>query len=158
MALTEISRSNIGHVQGTRKKKDLVVYQGSDPAAGSEISESVPSGVIWKLVSMLVELVADGTVTSRRPRINIDDASGNLTLRVRGAVQTTANNTTRYVVGPFGDASELNNLNGAAAAIPVPIGLLLGPQFVISTVTEALQAGDNYAAPIFVVEEIVERS
>ena len=48
---------------------------GTDPAAGVEISETVPTGVRWRLLSFAATFVTDGTVANRFPRLQIDDGA-----------------------------------------------------------------------------------
>ena len=46
---------------------------GTDPAAGAEISETVPTNARWILHSFIANLVTDATAGNRRVRLEIDD-------------------------------------------------------------------------------------
>src|SRR3954467_4562200 len=51
---------------------------GTDPAANVEISETVPAGVRWRILTLAATFATDATVASRVPALVIDDGTNQL--------------------------------------------------------------------------------
>lgn len=122
---------------------------GTNPAAGAEISETVPTGAVWFLRSILWQLVTDGTVSNRNSGITLDDGS---TIFARSQVGNTqaASLTVTYTYAdnyPTTPSSSQGNFG------PLPRSNRLRPGWRINSSTSNLQAGDDYGAPSLYVEE-----
>lgn len=125
---------------------------GTDPAAGVEISETVPTGARWQLQAFRATFVSDATVTTRFTSLLIDD--GALTLFGHSPNSGVAANTTNNITwAPAGiDMSGLR----AQTLYPLPFDLKIFAGSRIRTSTFALQAGDNWGAPQILVEEWIQ--
>ena len=128
------------------------VITGTDPAAGAEVSETVPTNARWRLIAARIPLVTDATATNRIVVIVFDDGT---TEFYRGSSTFTQTAS----LGRTYDLSGLSIEKGSVVdriqiAVPLPINLLQGFRF--RTVTSAFQAGDNWQAPILLVEEWIE--
>jgi len=125
---------------------------GTDPAAGVEISETVPAGARWRIGAINIGFQADGTVISRTPLLTIDDGA---TIFWQGAsgVAVTAGVLAiyRFGVGAQGAVIAATHYN-----LALPSNLILAPGSRIRTVTANLQAGDNYTAPVLHLEEFID--
>lgn len=125
---------------------------GSDPAAGAEISETVPTGARWRLLSFQATLTTDGTAANRQPTIRLDDGTSEF---FRSGVNRNhvASTAIAYAwaigLGAFGDSA-----NAVVGMLPSHPMLLAG--FRIRTNAAAIQAGDNWGAPQLLVEEWLE--
>jgi hypothetical protein len=129
------------------------VITGSTPAAGAEISETVPTGARQELISLWVVLVASATVATRTPQLRLDDGTNTL-FQVPSVTQLVASQTAaaEFAQGvPY--ATQVNAL-GAPSALPVNNRLLAGHRIRTSTVN--IQVGDQYGAPQYVVREWLE--
>jgi hypothetical protein len=130
----------------------LRALTGTDPAANTEISETVPTGARWRLLSMRFALVTDANAANREVAITFDNGTTVYFEAASGANQA-ASLTRQYTAA-------VTNVRGAAATgtgilIPLPdLVLLAGHR--IATVTTNRQAGDNYGAPLLLVEESLE--
>lgn len=122
---------------------------GVDPAAGAELTHTVPEFVRWRIISMTFNLVADATAINRLPKIEVEVNAARVALAPADAVQV-ASTTISYTAGHFGGRG---SALGGAMLIPLPEHLILQDGDIIRTVTDSLQAGDNYGAPRFYVEE-----
>lgn len=126
---------------------------GTDPAAGVEISETVPTNARWRLLAIRYALVTDSTVATRTSRIILDDGATIYHVAEFGATQA-ASATVNYggaVHTAYKDSSiPTNNI-----MIPLP-DLWLFQGHRIRTITNNLQAGDNHGAPQLLVEELIE--
>ena len=123
---------------------------GSDPAAGSEVSITVPTNAVWRLRSLRLRLDTDSTVANRRVALVVDDGSTVAFTKLSPAVQ--AESLTRYYNFNFGLGYEEGDFT--ADTISIGINDLIIPEgWRIRTITANLQAGDDYHAPILVVEE-----
>lgn len=125
---------------------------GTDPAAGVEISETVPTGARWRLLSVSFALVTDATVATRIPAVVVDDGT-NTYSRTDGGVGQTASLTRIFTAA--GGGMFATNVGGQHH-IPFSNRLLLLAGHRVRTVTSNLQAGDNYGAPQLLVEEWIE--
>jgi len=124
---------------------------GTNPAAGAEISETVPAGARWRLQAMRFELQTSAVVASRSVAVLVDDGASEL-LRVTAPNSQAASLLCRYTVAPFGSApSSTYNI-----LVSLPLNLFLWQGWRIRTVTSLLDAGDNFGAPMITVEEWIE--
>ena len=124
---------------------------GTDPAAGAEISETVPDRRRWKILSIAITLTTDATVDDREVRLIIDDGT-NTILIVRLTNKQAATNTYSYYFTNIGVA-ETKRIN--SILIPIPT-LTLSPNSRIQTSTDKMKAGDNYAAPQLLLKEWID--
>ena len=125
--------------------------QGATPAAGQELSITVPSGVVWKIKSIFFQLVTNSTVATRITVLQITDGT-NIVFRsmISGAGQA-ASLTGNYTWAPGQLVPGTANVASYQAAIPQDLVLL--PGFVISTATISLQTGDQYGTLSLLVEQ-----
>lgn len=125
---------------------------GTDPAAGVEISETVPTNARWRLHALYVQFVTSATAATRRVHIMLDDGATTFWDSPSSATQT-ASQTLRYSAGNIGAIIGSND-SEMQILLPTPIPLFAG--YRIQTETASLQAGDNYGAPQLLVEEWIE--
>lgn len=131
---------------------NLRSFVGTDPAAGVEISETVPDNARWRLILLTASLIADATVITRSPALAIDD--GTNVFYQGGAVQTVVAGGGILISWGHGVGFAGSVVNGSLGALPVE--LMLGSGYRIRTTTANLQAGDNWGSPKFLVEEWIE--
>lgn len=130
----------------------LRTITGTDQVAGVEITETVPAGVRWNLISFRGFLTTSATVANRQPSLVIDDGANILHQSGANAV-VAASATAGYFwgsgVGAFGATG-----NGNQGTLPDR--LPLSPGYRMRTSTLLLDAGDNWGAPQYLVEEFIE--
>lgn len=136
------------YVQHRSPHAKPVVVTGTDPAAGAEISETVPDGEVWELVAIRIRLVSDATVSSRTVRLAIDD--GTSTFALLPSVSGQGASETRDHTFAVGAASLTGPNSTNAHVNPLP-PFVLPAGWKIGTDSINLQAGDDYAAPILCV-------
>ncbi len=126
---------------------------GTDPAAGVEIGETLTSLDQCSLEMFKVTLVTDGNVATRTVTFQIQAADGTvLFTRVSPATQA-ASLTRNYffykdLVAEDAAFDGAGNLKLRIPGSKWPRGAKL------VTATTNKQAGDNYATPLFFIEEI----
>lgn len=125
---------------------------GTDPAANTEISETVPTNARWLLWAVRLTLVTDANVANRLPQLTIDDGTNNILTLGSSAVQAASVSQAHY----FGGQGFAGGASGGHHAIPGNVAIPLPGGFRIGTNTVSRQAGDNYAAPQLLVEEWIE--
>ncbi len=125
---------------------------GTNPAAGAEASEAVPTDARWRLSTLRVQLVTSAAVAARRVHLLVDDGATVL-LDLAAADTQAASLTRNYNVAAdgFARAAQTNEIY-----LPIPPGLVLPQAYRIRTSTENLQAGDDFGAPQLAVEEWLE--
>jgi hypothetical protein len=145
MALTQASSSKkFNFIGGTLK-----TYTGTDVAANTEFSETVPVDKMWLLLGVSVSL-AQGITQTPQPTLIVDDGT-NVAFQGFGASSAQdASVTTQYTWAPG------NSLTAGAAATvataPLP-EILMGPGFRVRSSTLGIGANSNYGKPTIIVLE-----
>lgn len=122
---------------------------GTAPGAGVEISETVPAGAIWRLKTFTFKLTASAAVANRVPHLIVDDGTNVLT-DSPAPTALTAGQAGRLVTG---DNSFAAVAVDGTQWLPMVNSLRLLPGYRIRTLTTGLQAGDQYTAPQYLVDE-----
>lgn len=129
------------------------VLTGTDPAAGVEISEECPDGARWRPVSFSANLVCDATVTTRRPLFRLQSVAGVNLTRIPSSQGQAAGSTLRHT-WTLGVTDPSLYAGTGVGPLPADLIVLFGQR--LQTVTDNLQAGDNWAAPSYIVNEWLE--
>lgn len=122
---------------------------GTNPAAGVEISETVPTGARWLLYGFRATFVTDATATTRTINLIIDDGTTTLIRLLANGTQTASITRTYNAIGGITAPAA----SGTDGFIPLPYPYPLSAGFRIATITALIQAGDNWGAPQLLVEE-----
>lgn len=125
---------------------------GTNPAAGVEISEVVPTNARWRLQALQVNLVTDVTVINRTVAFLFDDGASSFAKWGAPSNQAASLNN-GYTLAPLGLATSPSS---GDIQIPMAPQLFLPSGFRIRTATLNLQAADDYGAPKYVVEEWID--
>jgi len=131
---------------------DVVALAGTNPAANAEVSETVPAGKGYELLSVTVSLVQAGAGASQ-PILVLKDSAGRVVFEGFGSSAAQAISTTcQYTWAPglplSGQVGATTNVHSTG---PLPGGFVLLPGFTITTVTVGLSANTDYAAPVLYV-------
>ncbi len=125
---------------------------GTNPAAGLDITETVPTNARWLLKAFRFTLTTSAAAANRRPTLIVDDGANEI-WRVGSNVDQTATQISIYEAGA---GAAFATLDARVFSLPLPVGLLLMGGYRVRTSTAAIDAGDDYAAPIYEVEEWIE--
>ncbi len=123
---------------------------GTDPAAGNEISETVPANTIWNPLSFRGSFVTDATTAAREVTLLTDDGT-NITMTIPATFDHDESLTRVYNFIDVGQ-SLVPTQAITERVIPMP-SILLTAGHKISTTVVNLEAGDNWGAPQFKVVE-----
>lgn len=126
---------------------------GTTPALGAEVSETVPTGARWLLLSFRATLATSVAAGNRLPRLQIDDGAA-VYCGVPAGAAVIPSSTQRFTWFPGGQLS--SQPDSAETNMGLPIGLTLGPGHRIRTSTVAIAAGDQYSAVQYLVAEWLE--
>ncbi len=143
----------IAHVPGTGTIK---VVKGSTPSAGADCYDKVPTGKYWLIQTAQYTLTTSATVASRNFRIGFSDNSTATSPKYGNEFYSSASTGTQAASLTYTYAvSELPFASGTAQNdVPIPIAqMILPPGAAIYTITQSKQSGDQFSAPIFLVEE-----
>jgi hypothetical protein len=130
----------------------LATVVGTNPAANTEWSETVPAGEWWEVLCVNVVLVQGATQTPQ-PRLVLDDGT-NVFFGAFGSTTAQAASTTqRYTWAPnlptSGNIGATTNVHSTA---PLPARCILGPGFRLNSgTTVGIGANSDYAAPVFLI-------
>jgi hypothetical protein len=122
---------------------------GPDPAAGAEVTITVPQTARWRVLGLRFQLVTDATVVNRQVDLVIDDGA-NVVLRIEPPAVQGAGGTRGYNYGPGLPARTVLTQEFLGA---LPVEAVLEGGWRIRTVTALLQAADNYNGVFLWVEE-----
>lgn len=126
---------------------------GAVPAAGAEISETVPTGARWELLTFKFIMTCSVAVANRVPNLTVDDGALIFgTVPSYSTLVASAASTISYEPG----ASAAINANSSFVASPLPIGLKLAAGFRIRTNSNGIQAADQFSAVQYLVREWIE--
>lgn len=135
-----------------RPGKGRVKYvTGSNPAAGAEIVETVGSAAVWTPISFVAALVTDATVANRRPHLRITNAAGTVFFECFSDTDHVASTTYTYCFANFG--AQPISLASNVVVVSLPDNLQMTAGMKIRTATINLQAGDNWGAPNYIIEQ-----
>lgn len=128
-------------------------FQGTNQAANTEISETVPAGKTWQLVSVSVALVQGATQTPQ-PLLQLDDGTNIFFEQFGSSAAQAISTTCRYtwaVQSAFtGQIGATTNVHSTA---PLPDQLFLPGGYRIKTSTIGIGANSDYGVPsLFVIE------
>ncbi len=123
---------------------------GSAPGAGVNLSETVPTNARWELIAFEVVLTTAVAVANRIVSLTLDDGANTYFADSPNIAQAAST-----VGGYFFAEGQSKLVAPVATAVPcnLPVNNRLGAGHRIKTVTIALQAADQFAAPNYLVRE-----
>jgi len=129
------------------------VFLGTNPAANAEVSETVPAGKSWVLLSVTVACVQGATQTPQ-PILVIDDGT-NVIYESFGSTTVQAVSTTcQYTWSPgltlTGQIGATTNVHSTA---PLTEGLVLQAGYRVRTNTLGKGANTDFGAPALFIDE-----
>lgn len=125
---------------------------GTDPAAGNEILETVPTNTIWRLMGFRAGFTAANVGVARQIRMGISDPLASSMYVVSNEVDQPINSTTRYNAGPSLASQSVNRLE---FRMPFPADIIMLAGYNFFTIVNTLNAADNWSVPVLFVEEWV---
>jgi len=124
---------------------------GSSPSAGDDLTIPVPTGKVWRLLSLRFALTTSATAANRRVKLRLSDASDNIVYEVPAASTQAASLTKAYTAAA--GAQNVADSDGSLV-LALPTEIVLGPGYKILTACVNLQAGDSFDQLALLVEEI----
>jgi len=124
---------------------------GNDPAAGDEISITVPARRRWKIHSIHFTLNTDATVADRIIVLQVTDGT-NLFFELADPTAQIASSSIFRCFSHFGAPPSTGHYRTALSIPPLP----LAAEYQIKTSTSFIQDGDNYTTPQLLVEEWID--
>lgn len=123
------------------------------PGPGTEWSQTVPIGARWRIVSTRSIFTTSVAVALRAPRVQITDALNNVlyqacivgTIPASTAASITMSDTGAYTPG-----------DALSFTIPMPVNMTLLQGWTIRTLTQNMQAADQWSSIFQLIEEYLE--
>lgn len=129
----------------------LRVLSISNPSAGADISQAVPSGARWLPLALQATLTTDANVATRIPFLLITDGSADLALAAHG-YSSAASNAVQFSFSAGSHSHTGTPLQ--TWSLIHPFHLYTG--WTIGTETQSIQVGDQWSAIRLTVEEWLE--
>lgn len=127
----------------------LLNRTGANPAAGSQVTDTVPVGEVWKLYGARLQLVTSATVATRTLTLSIDD--GTNVWWTKTVVPTQAAGLTRQYLFLGGLAADDAAFDaGGNGKFQLPSIVMPAGWRIVSSLASG-QVGDDFAAPIYYV-------
>lgn len=143
-----------GPLQDENRERLQLIGGKLDPAAGSQVTYTVPGGRRWRLLALTGVLVTDATVADRHPTLSVT-IFNELVARIPQGRVSAASQSDRYT-WCRGVAAAIFAATGIRAAAPMPDFELPGGS-IIATDVGNFQAGDDWGASPLLVEEVADR-
>jgi len=124
----------------------------ANPAAGSDWSIVLPTGVLWILNSVSATLVTSATVGNRTPALVVTDNTGHIVYNGAAAYAQAASLTWTYSWSGGGIAPPAGTTQNGGS---IPAGLRVPAGWTIMTATPNRQAGDQWQNIVLGVQELV---
>jgi hypothetical protein len=128
---------------------NIRVVVGTAPGAGNEVTETVPSGVRWRLVSVFIVFGASAVAGNRIPFFIFDDGSNQYSFTDLPVFTASLAANITLAAG-YTESADAGNGVWKYSGI---INHFMPTGFRFRTHTVGWQAGDAYNAPIYLVEE-----
>lgn len=126
---------------------------GTTPAAGVELSETVPTGARWEVLTFRVALATSATVATRRAFLTIAHAGvGSMQYNPAGTQAASQNFSYEWAA----NMPVLYDGGNGICNQPLPARLMLQGGDSVHTVTTSLQAGDQFNSIWYSVREWLE--
>jgi hypothetical protein len=127
----------------------LRTISGTQPGAGADILETIPSNRRWTLMGFLAFLTASAAVANRTPQFIIDDGSSPIFFGAATFTQT-ASQVIQYSGSPSIPSQTPLSTN---VLIPLAMPMPMKNPMRIRSSTAGLQAGDQWSAPHYLIVE-----
>lgn len=126
---------------------------GTNVAANTEISETVPAGKFWQLLAVSLSC-AQGLTQTPQPILVLDDGADVFFESFGSSTAQAASTTCRYTWAPnLPLTGQIGSGTTVHSTAPLPAELVLGPGFRIRTSTLGIGANTDYAAAsLYVIE------
>jgi hypothetical protein len=135
---------------------NIVAYKriaGTNPGAGVECSDIVPTDKFWIVLAYTVQLV-QGVTQTPLPILVFDDGTNTIFESPGTTTAQGASTTAQYTWGPdmliSGQIGATPNIRSVGCLSPI----LLKAGFHVKTVTLGIGAGSDYGAPSIYVAEL----
>lgn len=131
---------------------------GTTPAPGAELAESVPTGARWQLLTFYTQFNCSAAAATRTPRLRLFNAPVVTNIGIFSSTYNLAANEVAGLTWASGLGAQvfdpITPPGFPALVLPSDTPLTAGMQ--INTVTQQLQAADQYLAISYMVREWLE--
>jgi hypothetical protein len=135
---------------------EVRVIVPTPPAAGAEISVTVPVPHRWRVHSIMAHLLCSAAVATRRPVFSFSDGASIVYCRTGSNQAFAASSSSDFVISGNSILGVLENVTQQVFSAPIPTELVMGANFHFTSTTTAIQAGDQWSAIALCVEDLYE--
>ena len=129
---------------------------GTKPPAGVDITETCPTGARWELIAIELKLTTSAVAAARNPKLQLF-VSGTLWYQAYGALLFNANSNAILLASQLALRDNTGVIAGIQyEALPLTPGNRLLAGDIFQTATDALDAGDQWQSPQYLVREWLE--
>ncbi len=139
--------ANVDPLDGAGNLRSIT---GGTPAAGANISETVPTAAQWELIALHFQLVTSAVVANRVVRVLLDDGA-NIFFESSAQFSQVASTTNFYAAAQGQNDRAVGSLNLGSSVLPINNRLNAG--FRWRTLVNAIDAGDQLSGIQYLVRE-----
>ena len=144
-------------IQNSRDSKPrLRTIVGTMPAVGTEILETCPSGVVWLVRGVRMNLTASADVATRTAGLDFFNGSTGEDFHIPGSAVVANQVGNHFFSHGNAQAVETYNPNLLYITGPLNIAQIMRPGDFFQSITAFFQAADQWGAPKYFVEELLE--
>ena len=144
-------------IQNSRDSKPrLRTIVGTTPAVGVEISETCPSGVVWLVRGVRMNLTASANVATRTAGLDFFNGSTGEDFHIPGSSVVAGQVGNHFFSHANAQAVETYNPNLLYITGPLNIAQIMRPGDFFQSITAFFQPNDQWGAPKYFVEELLE--
>jgi hypothetical protein len=138
--------------RGSTYERVLRVVPIVAPAAGAELSLTVPGGSVWIPRALKATLVTSAAVATRSVNLQLSDGSTSLWHLFAGATQVAGLTVVYSFVAGWDLATGTSGQGDVSCGLP---DMALPAGYVLSTHTNLLDVADQWSAGVVWVEEVL---
>jgi hypothetical protein len=143
-----------GPLVDSNRERLVLVPPKLDPAAGSQVTYTIPGGQRWRLLALTATLATDATVADRQPALSVT-VFGELVVRIPHGRVSPASQSDRYS-WCRGVGAALFAATGIRSCAPMP-DFELPAGSVVATDVGNFQPADDWGPGPLLVEAVTER-
>lgn len=122
-------------------KGGILGKNSANPAAGAQITQSVPAGESWRIISCRFSLTTAVAVANRRVHL-VFEIAGSPAFECIAAIDQIAGQTKTYTAMACGSSAPVSDDNDII--IPIPENIIIPADDIFYTQTTDMQAGDDF--------------
>lgn len=144
---------NTQTIQSMPGRGSFYQVASANPAAGAELTMTVPDNELWIVKGLTVTLVTDSNTATRLVHFVFELHGGPGTFDIAAPATQLLSLTRTYTLLPVGAGP--TTVSGDDILVPIPNEIIMTDNDILSTTTDNIQAGDDFGVARVAIEKFV---